>query len=252
MAKPTRDESAVLIDDACARNAAVELQYRTTDGDLHVAKSRILGIDADQVFLDSPHGIGDDVVFGVGQTIDGYVHVNEIRYAFKSKVVRLHTIVKINEEKRTVGMIIARPDRVMEGQRRTHFRVSLLARDPLPIQLHAAIPDGSGTCPIDAYPFEGSIVNLSIGGAALAVPAVDARTIRVGDEVFMMFCLAEEHEEFYFLAEVRQIWAVAGETPKRIGVKIKPWPGKRDLERTQQRLQRYITKVQRERLRRAA
>jgi hypothetical protein len=94
-------------------------------------------------------------------------------------------------------------------------------------------------------------VNLSVGGAAICVSLEDARTIREGDLLYMTFFLPGELTEFFFLVEIRQVWAVAGEMKKRIGVKIKPWPTPRALSRTQQRLQRYITKLQRDLLRRA-
>ena len=244
-------EYASLIEDACARNAPVELQYRAADGERLIAKSRVLGVDAERVFLDAPHSIGQDVVFQRDQELEGYLLINEVRYAFKSRVRELDAMVRINAEKRTVGMVIDRPDSVVEGQRRTHFRVSVIANEPIQIQIHGAIPGSSGACPVDAHVFEASLVNLSVGGAGLRVSPIDCRTIRVGDDLFMTFHLPEEDQEFYFLTEVRQIWAIPGDAAKRVGVKIKPWPSPRDIRRTQQRLQRYITQVQRARLRRA-
>jgi hypothetical protein len=68
----------------------------------------------------------------------------------------------------------------------------------------------------------------------------------------MSFRLPGEDDEFYFLVEVRQVRAVEGQSTVRIGLKIKAWPTRRDLDRMQGRIQRYLTVLQRQKLKKAS
>lgn len=248
----TRDgQTAALLAEACARNSSIELQYDAPGGETMVAKSRILGLDGDHLFLDHPQSIGKVVEFKTGQAIDAYLVLADTRYAFRSLVTELGCIVEINDRKRVVGIVIRRPANIRPGQRRSGFRVGLLGVDAIEPRLHTAIADDRGICPVDAHVFTATLVNLSIGGAGLRVDRADGVQLKLNDPLFMTFFLPGEEEEFYFLTEVRQTRPIDGENAMRAGLKIKAWPTRRDLERTQQRLQRYITEVQRRKLRRA-
>lgn len=244
-------EDDALIEEACDRNAPIELQYESSDGELLVARTRLLGFDETHVYLDRPQSIGDDVRFRRGQRVEGYMLLHDVRYAFATVVEDLATLVEINATKRTVGMVLRRPATVRESQRRSHFRVAVLSEGPITAAVHAADPGHPGACPIDAGRAEATLLNLSAGGAGLLMERGQGGWISAGDHLFMTFQLPEEEEPICFLVDVRQCTMGADSSTRRVGVRIRAWPTPRSVERTRERLQRYITAVQRKRLRRA-
>ena len=70
--------------------------------------------------------------------------------------------------------------------------------------------------------------------------------------IFLSFELPGEEEHFVFLAEIRQMRAINDGDDVRLGLKIKPWPSRREVEHTRGRLQRYLTALQRAKLKRSA
>jgi len=243
-------ERRQVLEDACARNASLELHHRPDDGDVVVARARLLGIDDRFIYLDRPETAGVPVTFAQKRKLDGYLLLNDLRYAFRTTVVDLRCMVKLNDEKRVVGMVLRRPKELKEGQRRSHFRVSLFGDEPIPVELHEATADEDGTCPIRARRLPATLGNLSVGGAGVNVATFDVREVRVDEKFFLTFQLPGEEEPFTFLTEVRQVWALGHGEVTRVGLKNRQWPTPRAVRRMQERLNKYITDLQRNRLRR--
>lgn len=244
-------ESQALLDAACARNLALELHYHAADGEFVVVRSRVLGMDEGNLYIDSPQMIGHDIDFSPRQDVQVHFNLQDSRYTFESHVLQRKSMVSLNDEKTVVGMILARPRRIQDGQRRNHFRVSLVAEEKLGIELHRTVTEDENIRPLDEHPMHGALINLSLGGVALRLSIEEGRTFTLNALVFIHFYLPEDEHDYLMLGEVRQLRPIADNTTMRLGIKFKAWPDERIYQHAQQRLQRYITKVQREQLRRA-
>ena len=139
---------------------------------------------------------------------------------------------------------------VVVEQRRRHYRVSMLGETPIPVELRLLHPGDDGGAAIVSPLFEGTLVNLSVGGVAIRVEAGPGSDVQVGDRLPLRFALPDELEPFAFLGVVRQVRAVDGRAT-RLGVTFEPWPSERHQALGQERLQRYIAAIQRRRLRHA-
>ena len=67
-----------VLEEACARNASLELHYRPDDGDVVVARARLLGLDDRYLYLDRPETAGTTVTFKQRQKIEGYLLMNDL------------------------------------------------------------------------------------------------------------------------------------------------------------------------------
>lgn len=244
-----------LIREACARNLAADIQFTDADHRMHAARCRMLVATADEIFLDEPHAIGDELSLRVGTAITAYFMLNDVRYAFETTVTRRHVPIMLNRRRRVVGIVVRAPQQVVQSQRRSDFRVTMLYRTPLAARVHVATP-GTDTTPLDARVLDGMIVNMSAGGLALVVPAAEGRGISVGDELFVSFVVPAEDEEpdehYEFRAQVRQVRPISEGISLRFGLQFLPWPEARFLQRMQDRLRRLLSRAEREKLRRAS
>jgi c-di-GMP-binding flagellar brake protein YcgR len=244
-------DSVALLEAACERNLSVEVHYHAAHGELFVARSRLLALDDRHVYIDNPQAIGSDESLRTKQDILVHFNLHDCRYVFDTQVVRQKALVPLNEKKSVVGMMLSRPTRIRDGQRRNHFRVSLVAEEMLGIEVRHACTDEGAARPADGRPMHGALINLSLGGVALRLDIADGRDLTLDSLVFLRFFLPDDESDYRLLGAVRQLRPVADHTAMRLGLKFKCWPDEREYDRTQQRLQRYITRVQREQLRRA-
>ena len=245
------DVSQTVLEVACARNLPITILYSSDDHTAVILRARLLGLDAEHLFLDRPRNAAGPTEIDAEQEFDAYFTLNGVRHSFPSRVVTRSRIVAINDRKDTAGMVIERPAALHREQRREDYRVRLLDRDTILINVHTAVPGGDGVCEIHAHCFRAALVNLSAGGAGLLVPAPDANLLAAGDELFVLFELPDDAEPISLIVEVRHIRDYGSGTDKQIGVSFQPWPSGRDHRRLQQRLRRFVAQVQRERLRRA-
>lgn len=161
------------------------------------------------------------------------------------------TVVAVPSEETDGRLLLECGGEVVIEQRRRHYRVSMVGAQPIPVQLRRLHPAGAGSSAAVVSPlFEGTLVNLSIGGVAIRVEAGPGSDIEVGDRLPLRFVLPDEIEPFAFLGVVRQVRVVDGRA-KRLGVTFEPWPSERHHALGQERLQRYIAAIQRRRLRHA-
>jgi c-di-GMP-binding flagellar brake protein YcgR len=243
-----RDQTAILRD-ACERNIPLDLQYRSSEDELFVARARMLAMDDHHIYLDEPQSIGRPVRFVSGLAVEAYILLKDVRYGFDTVVVETRRTIRLNDQKRVAGIVLRRPGSVRQRQRRNEFRVGLLREGPIPVDLHAALPDG--TSPLDAVRCSGTLLDLSPGGLAVRLDPAAARGIAVNDHLFLVFELPCAPPPLRFLGEVRQRREVADGDVVRLGVRFRPWPSSPEFRRSQTRLQRYAANMQRKRLRRS-
>ena len=246
------DDPQALLNEACARNLTVELHFHAPNDEVLVAKSRFLGLDEQHVFLDKPQSIGKPIELSLRQRFDAYMALQESRFAFQSQVVDLQRLMQLNRKMRVIGIVIARPTSIKEGQRRAYFRASLLGNRTVCANVHASSLEAEGAAPINAQPFTAEMINLSVGGVALNVDIEHGRKIRIGDELFIGFDEPGEDQEYMLLAEVRQTRKIAEDTAVRLGMQFKAWPSAAHLRRVQRDMQKFITRLQRASLKKSA
>ena len=233
------------------RNSNLEIQFEDEDGVLVVAKCRVIELDDQYVYLDEPQCIGRDLKLRPRQQIDAYLTVDETLYVFRASVNRLKCLVKLNDRKRVVGVVLERPRNIAAGQRRRYFRVSLLGQEPVPVKLHGALNDGSGATAIETWQASGSLINLSVSGAAVRVDNVAPRVIPVDSNLFLNFHLPGNDEPFRFMARVRQVREIDQGIALRVGIDFMPKPSRRYVQIQQRLVQKFVTEIQREHLKRA-
>jgi len=242
-----------LLGTAAERNLSVELHARLADESesVLVARSRVLVLGEKEVLLDRPQAIGRHVVLEAGQVIDVYVGLDGELYRFTARISRPQFIVELRERKTLIGMAIERPVRAAAAQRRNHFRVLLAAMEPICVTLHDGAHEPIGSAPLDAARYAGELVDLSMGGASVRVNDHPTGSLQINDRLYCAFTLPQEASETIVLSHVRQRRSIADTSALRIGLQFVGWPDQRSFEREQDRLQRFVARVQRERLKKA-
>jgi c-di-GMP-binding flagellar brake protein YcgR len=237
--------------EAHARNLPVELHFRTNEGELMVVRSRVLGLEETTVELDMPHSIGHEVEFRVGMSFEGHFGSGEAIYSFRSKIRDVRKLVDLNEQRRVVGILVDRPGAIRPGQRRNDHRVPLREEEAA-ATIYPAHPElGGNACLIDAPSMEVRIADLSAGGAALLVENEVGRRMRMNDLFFVNLQLGGAGgEPQVALMEVRQLRELPRDGGFRVGLKMKVWPDRREAQRLVQVVQRFLTEVQRRRVKR--
>jgi len=235
---------------AVERNVPCEMQIRRASGELFVIKSRLLNTSRDGIEIDWPTSIGQDVPIHEELKMEVFFGIDDQRYRFSSRIVELRRKIELNEAHRIVGVVLAWPARVADGQRRNDHRVSLTDRD-LAVLVHPAQhPWEDGASPVGGPHARLRVVDLSIGGLALIVPAKWIGITEVNRLFFAALDLGH-HGRSTVLMEVRQRRRLNRSHQLRVGLKFKAWPDRREFQQMQQDIQRYLVEVQRERLKSA-
>jgi len=241
-----------LLEAACARNLAVALHFRSFSGDVHIARSRVLGSSDELVYLDRPQCIGGDVRLNVGMNAEVYVNLFGTLMTFQSEIVSLNESVWINENKQTVGMTMRRPTKIRPGQRRDDYRVLLSGDQELKAEIHPA-----GLECIDAVPIDGpvtpiTITNASAGGAGLLIRQQVYSRYKVGRLYFLSTTLPDGDGPLSLLFEIRHSAPIHNGESTKIGAKFVEWPNRVVHRHASRRLSRFVTAIERARAKTAA
>lgn len=249
--RKTRPQPAEsILAEACARNLPVELRQKESD-DRTVARSRILAADDDLLLFDEPQRIGGTLHFSRGQQLEVYLLLRDRLYTFDTTVERGRCVVDLNARKQVTGMAVRRPEYVHDAQRRLTFRVSLACLDPIRVEVHECDQAPGDCAPLDAEHFRGTLVDISLGGAAVTIGGVQAAAFEIGQPLFIGFRLPHDDTRFELRADVRQVRSFQDDTVVRLGIRFHPWPTTHEFDHRQIVLQRFITEVQRRSLKRA-
>jgi c-di-GMP-binding flagellar brake protein YcgR len=245
MSTSTQNDSvAKLLEDACDRNLPVEIHHHTVNDELIVARSRILDLDEEFVFLDSMQSIGKRVSFRKDKLLTVYFFVNGVRHAFQTRVVQSEQIIELNERKRVLGVSVTRPSRIDERQRREDFRVSLACTGPVPIDFHEQPSLESNQCPINAKRFKGVMVDVSRGGLAAIVDLSEHDLFKPGDLFFVTAILPYGIGETVLPVEVRQVRLVRDDSASRVGFRFPAWEP-RVTQPHRQRVAKFVVSLER-------
>lgn len=230
---------------ACERNVVVEIHVQAADGELIVLKARLLKLNDDSLELDAPQAIGQDYVLGSGARFDAHFQLDRTWFSFSSRVSSVHQEIDVNKKLTVVGVVVTRPRKLNIGQRRNDHRV-VVNPDRISGTIVPAIEENDGmACSVDARPVTLDIADLSVGGLAL-IDLHDTLRPRLGQLYFVELDLQDD-DDFPLMAmmEVRQLRKL----PRggvRAGLMLKTWPGRRHRSICEQRIQRFVTALQRQ------
>lgn len=178
---PNKDTA--ILESACAHNAAVEIRHELTGGERLSCRTRMIEFASDRILLDAPRYPDQTRRIPVGVPVDVLATVAGKRYRFKSVIIDDRTIIRLNDRQRVRGIALVIPDRVVEDQRRDHFRIAVSGRDPIGVRLVECHPEMRDACPVGASVVDGRMANISAGGIS-AVFAPDAFAARDRDRFF--------------------------------------------------------------------
>ncbi len=255
--KTDLEKNVQIIQEACNRNIPLELHYVNTnmsaqryEPDVLYAQTRLLGVDDEKIYLDSPQSIGKVVHLRLGWKVHAFFTIQKNLYSFDSTVTDLRRMVVLNQEKTVVGMCLATPTRIRTGQRREDHRISLLGQQPIKVHIHETIKDNPNACPIGAKRFQAQGVNLSRGGIGVRMEGEERFLLRFGQWYFLSFSFPEDPDPFLFLVELRCIRDLEKSESRRFGFQFLRWPDPIRSREKQARLGRILAAMERNSLRR--
>ncbi len=238
-----------LIGKGCARNVPVELLYEDPDGTIITGRVRLLELTKQHILADRPAYLDGDSAIPTGAEITVHLRMGGSRYQFASAIEESSRTVRLNARQVVPGIAMRKPLVITDSQRRAYLRISMVAYDPINVDLVSPHPDLPDVCSVDAQVIYGWMTDLSVGGVSVLV---DERVLDVADpasRVFLTFALPGVADEFNLLASVRHCSVVPSSTSLRIGLSFCPWLQRR-FTRDQERISRFVTEHERRLLRR--
>jgi c-di-GMP-binding flagellar brake protein YcgR len=249
MLRESSDAVGNLLAEGCQRNVPAELHYETADRNMVTGRVRLLALTDSHVLTDAPVLLEGDEAIPCGKKITVHIQINGRRYQFQSRIEDDRRLVPLNARQTVPGLALARPTEISESQRRGHFRISLVAYDPVNVDLAYAevgIPDA---CSLSGGVVRGWLVDLSVGGVSVMLDGRITPRAATGDRFYLSFQLPEMSGPFYMLGSVRHWREVPKSKSVRIGFSFRAWGGS-PLVAEQQRLSRFISSHERRVLRR--
>jgi len=245
--KPERQDS--LLKEVCQRNTSAELQFDRGGGVVETARTRLLTLDGEHVYVDRPQSTGKAVLLQQDQRLVIHFALGGSRYAFRSRVVRSDCRVRLNASQQVVGIAIALPSEVREEQRRSDFRLSLAGQGAVVAMVHRGCRDCGGSAPIDVQRFDARLVNLSAGGVGLLVAAEDTKEWQARDTFFISLCLPEVEDELQMMMELRHCRSTDNGLSTVAGFSFFSWPLV-PMQAYERDIRRFIATEQRRQIRR--
>jgi c-di-GMP-binding flagellar brake protein YcgR len=233
------------LESACARQTAAELHFERGDGELIIARVRLLLFSDHKLLADRPVYADNRGTIPLGRPLKVHIAFRGSRYEFESVIESEFRRAPGHTPWTGPGIVLRRPTSVSPSQRRASVRVSVMGCDP--IQVISAKPCASGAvaCSLDDPVYHGWMIDISAGGLSMVIDRESARPVRCGDELYVTFRLPDGDSEFNMFASVRHLRPVAEGESIRLALAFRNWPGGR-LKPDRQRIARFV--AERERL----
>jgi len=235
-----------LLADACVRNTSAELHYHVDD-ELHTARTRLLGLNGDELQLDKPQSIGQPVRLSRDTRVTVYIVAGGELWAVDGVVAKTAAELELNRARRITGMTLRLTSVPRREQRREQFRVSL-AKYELPVALHRLAEDLLDAAPRDAQRFNGRAVNISVGGVAVLCDARHSPQLAVQDLLFAVFGLPNVDRQLALPVEVRHTRPVHDGLEFIVGLRFVQ-PQSPPIRMQLQRVDRFVVEEQHRQLR---
>lgn len=245
------DNQAILevVAEACARNMPAELHIQNPDGDMATAWARLLECHDETIQLDQPQAGSGTINLTPRQRVTVFLHVRGKRYRFHSFVVEPRARIRLNERMVVTGISLAFPNELVEAQRREDFRISVAGTHNIPVRFHGLTVPSPGPVPLDVPRFEGRIIDVSAGGAAVLVARTELRSVRLGELFYSEFTLPGDDQPLAPVCQARHSQLVRTDTAHMLGMQFVPWIGC-DAKQINQQTRRFVIAEQRRQLRR--
>ncbi|MEW6198126.1 MAG: PilZ domain-containing protein [Planctomycetota bacterium] len=234
------------LEQACARNQPADIHYHE-GSELRTARTRLLAIAGDELYIDRPQCIGQNVVLAKDMPLTLYLLIASELYAFSSRVVRPVVTLDLNRRRQVTGVALRMPAELRKQQRREQFRLSLAKAD-VAANLHKTSADAIDVVPRDAPRFTGRIVNISLGGVAVLYDVGRTPPLAPGEVLFVEFTLPEAKSPLVFPVEVRHFRSVRDDESRICGLRFLDTAAPAVREQVQQ-LNKFIAEEQRRQLR---
>lgn len=239
------DEAHQILDDACARNAVIELHRQNNHQNIPAARGRMLMTKDGLLFVAEPQVIGRESRLIKGMMVEAYFTLSGVIYCFTSTIESLHATIRLNEQKKVLGYALAEPATIRPGQRRSYYRTSLVSDKPISARLRAVSSVDPIQCPIDEPPMSGTLVDGSPTGFGMNLPNVPPSRIKLYDTFFLTFAVPNSPHTMHLLVEARQIREIPNIGATRLGLLTVPWPNQREHTLTMQPLLQLLSEIQR-------
>ena len=237
-----------MLDTLCARNKPCEFHYTNMSGEVFVGRSRFLGQNDQQLHLDTPQIIGKQTALLTGKTIEIFITVGTETYTFRSKIIQAHCKITLNHYITVNGVYISKPTKMWQAQKRHDLRLRFKEDDQIPAVVNLTAPDHPNAAPLEGPWVQGVLEDLSASGCGLHLNTPRCSDFKYGHPIFLSFTLPNDDTELIVQAEVRTIRPPSNGFQTRIGVKFLNWPSRAYLTHTLRPVERFLAKVQRDRL----
>lgn len=233
------------LESVCARQAAAELHFERGDGELVIARLRLLAFSDSEVLADRPVYVDGRGKIPTGRPLKVHVAIQGSRYEFESVIESEFRRPPGHTPWTGPGIVLRRPKSVSPSQRRANVRVSVVGCDPIRVISAKPCASGAAACSLDGPVYYGWMIDVSAGGLSMVLDRRSARLVRCGDEFYVTFCLPDVDGDFNLFGTVRHLREVAGGESIRLALAFRNWPGGR-LRPDQQRIAHFV--AERERL----
>jgi len=237
------------LESVCARESAAELHFERTDGELVVARVRLLMFSDSELLADRPVYTDNGSKIPTGETLKVHISIRGNRYEFESAIESEFRRAPGHTPWAGPGIALRKPEAVAPSQRRASVRVSVLGCDPIHVISARPCSSGASACSLEGPVYLGWMVDVSAGGLSMVLDRQAAKLVRRGDRLFMTFCLPGVEGTFNLLGSVRHLREVAEGESIRLAAAFRPWDGGH-LRTDQQRIARFVAERERTMLKR--
>ncbi|HHN77596.1 MAG TPA: hypothetical protein ENK11_02840, partial [Phycisphaerales bacterium] len=125
---PKGTPPAEILREACDRNVPICVVRPEQAGRVPMARGRLLDLGDDGIDIEKVQIPGKEVRFASGDQLDAYFSIGRTLYHFRTELLRASEPKRLNRRMVILGMTIAMPGRIEQGDRRTLYRVPLGGR----------------------------------------------------------------------------------------------------------------------------
>lgn len=276
---PKGTPPADILREACDRNVPICVVRPEQAGRQPMARGRLLDLGDEGIDIEKVQIPGKEVRFSRGDRLDAYFSIGRTLYHFRTELLRASEPKRLNRRMVILGMTLAMPGRIEQGDRRTLYRVPLggrverisadvwlvgpdLAHDDEPdegedneqtmpamaFNLHAMeLADTVGH--LDHEPdCRGWVADASEHGFGLRLEYIQPHRFHLFDPVLVRLTMPGG-DEIVHLCEVRSKRAV-GDDGTRLGVVIIKEADIAAARQKTAKMRGYLNEIQREQLRR--
>jgi c-di-GMP-binding flagellar brake protein YcgR len=246
-----------LLEIACAYNVPLFIAAESR-GKIYRYKSRMLDVkktdDARSVVIDHPVTDGPAIALTPNVAIIIFFAVDKSRFFFDAQVQR-KTLFALASHRKVPALEISYPNAIKSGQRRAYYRVPIPIGKPIAVEL-GAISDMSdwlaqepGTWNFPTHiRFEGSILNISVGGMLLSVNEGTKTIPRVGTKLGLRFSISPDETPILLKGIIRRKERRDSANVDAVGIEFIDTSEKFEYKLAINRLYRYVAERQREML----